>query len=56
MKTASYSKNMAIFDNRHEYSDALLETYFDIPKLLDSVVRAMGDDEAKANFDYIDIM
>lgn len=54
-KTAAYSENRGIFDNRSDYADALIEALYpeNVKALLDDVVSAMGDSEAFKNFDYI---
>lgn len=59
-KTADYRNSGDIFENRHEYAEAMIEAFTggeELPEgmrsLFDNLVSAMSDSEAFDNFDYI---
>ena len=51
-QTADYRGSAEQFSNRHDYADVLIEA-MSAESVLDDLVKAMSEDEARENFDYI---
>ena len=51
-KTADYRGSLVIFEDRYAYADAMIAALGE-DEILSSLISAMSDDEARANFDHI---